>query len=397
MEMNTKCGDSVSRRKEKPIRVVVISGSYPPIKDGVGDGVHRVVKLMTKDADISRILLITSLDARVEETMVQSMQVRRWTLGTIIKILKKIKPFHPDIVHIVYPTVKYGRHVAINLLPMLLRLLIRQTRILLMLHEYLTYTWKGKARILLMSTFSHGIIFTDPRNRLALQRWCQKNKVFAEVVAPPQIPVDRAANTPAMKPDNTKAECTFGYWGFVRPGKGIETLLEAVALIKEKDKNPHIRVKLICELIDSNPYHKKLKNLIHRLGLESFVTVTGHKPPEQVVTELQSVDICVLPYEDGVSTRRGTFSAAMALGLPVITTIPDGENATSLMLEHGKNVYLIPPKDPNALAKAMLELAKDKYLRQLIGRNAKQWSRKFSWDKVYQTIKGMYLQLLRSE
>lgn len=374
------------------MRLAIICGSYPPIKDGVADWMHKLVSLMSKDSDVTDVLLITSLGARVNTPAVQYMLVEKWGLGDIVKILRKMVTFRPDIVHIEYPTVNYGRHVAINMLPMLCRLLIRKTRLLLVLHEYLVYTWRGKMRILLMAAFSDGLIFTDPRNRSALPSWCKRDKVIAEVGVPPQIPVDTTKRSRVTKADSSKGECVFGYWGFVRPGKGVETLLEAAALVKAKE--PRIRVKLICDLSNDNPYHRKLRNLIHHFELESHVTVTGYLPPEEVVTELQSVDVCVLPFEDGVSPRRGTFSAAMALGLPVITTMLAGQSVASLMLEHGKNVLLVPPKDPVALAEAMLVLVKDKNLRQHLSQNAVKWGRRLSWDAVYRRVKKVYLTLL---
>jgi glycosyltransferase involved in cell wall biosynthesis len=86
-----------------------------------------------------------------------------------------------------------------------------------------------------------------------------------------------------------------------------------------------------------------------------------------------------MPYEDGASFRRGTFMACLAHGMPTITTQPSVPLA---QLKHGENIYLIPTRDANALAKAIMILQNDSSLREKIAKSALVLSEEFAWDKI---------------
>lgn len=47
---------------------------------------------------------------------------------------------------------------------------------------------------------------------------------------------------------------------------------------------------------------------------------TGALPGEELAAHLSACDLMIQPYPDGVSTRRGSMMAALALGLPIVTT-----------------------------------------------------------------------------
>ena len=56
-----------------------------------------------------------------------------------------------------------------------------------------------------------------------------------------------------------------------------------------------------------------------RPELDGRVKGTGGLDPESVSRHLQACDLVIQPYEDGVTTRRGTVMAALAQGCPVVT------------------------------------------------------------------------------
>src|SRR5690606_8870341 len=103
--------------------------------------------------------------------------------------------------------------------------------------------------------------------------------------------------------------------------------------------------------------------------------------------------ICVLPFRDGVSTKRGSFMAAIHHGLPVITTrgpeLPEG-------LVHRENVFLVDYGDEKALTDAILQLLRDEILRRRLAGGAKELANQFGWDniaeqtvRVYQRVIGL--------
>ncbi|HSH95113.1 MAG TPA: glycosyltransferase, partial [Roseimicrobium sp.] len=56
------------------------------------------------------------------------------------------------------------------------------------------------------------------------------------------------------------------------------------------------------------------------IGSAGFVPL-GHQPPDEVSCVLQIADVVGLPFVDGVSERRGSFTAALSHGCPVVGTL----------------------------------------------------------------------------
>lgn len=124
--------------------------------------------------------------------------------------------------------------------------------------------------------------------------------------------------------------------------KGIVEFVTAARRVKRQ--HPEVRFLLVGDT-DSNP------RALTRAELESFVEDgavewLGHMPVKPILTH---TSVFVLPsYHEGLP--RST-QEAMAMALPVITTDVPGCRQTVV---DGENGFLIPARDPDALASAML-------------------------------------------
>ena len=87
---------------------------------------------------------------------------------------------------------------------------------------------------------------------------------------------------------------------------------------------------------------------------------------DDVRPHLAACDVYVLPsYREG--TPR-TVLEAMATGRPIVTTDAPGCRETTKI---GENGFLVPVRDPDALAMAMIRLAEDRALRERMGRRSR--------------------------
>jgi glycosyltransferase involved in cell wall biosynthesis len=102
-------------------------------------------------------------------------------------------------------------------------------------------------------------------------------------------------------------------------------------------------------------------------------------------------DICVLPYRDGVSYRRGTFMAALAHGLAIVSTQPRVPIAT---LVDGQNILLVPPDDAVATADAVERLIETAELRMGLAQGALHLAKGFTWDRIAAETAQLYGQLI---
>lgn len=127
--------------------------------------------------------------------------------------------------------------------------------------------------------------------------------------------------------------------------KGHRYLLDALALIREHE--PRISV----DLVGDGPLRDELERRVRDLGLDHMVRFHGYATHERVAELLGGSDLLVLP-----SLRENqplAVAEAMASGLPVVATDVGG---VPEMLEGGGGV-VVPPADPNALARAIAEVS----------------------------------------
>ena len=99
----------------------------------------------------------------------------------------------------------------------------------------------------------------------------------------------------------------------------------------------------------------------------------------------------MLPYADGVSFRRGSLMAALAHGVPIVTTVPRVDLPE---LRPEENVVLAPPEQPLELADAVMRVADHEGLRARLGEGARRLSQNFEWDKIARDTLAVYELLL---
>jgi len=88
------------------------------------------------------------------------------------------------------------------------------------------------------------------------------------------------------------------YIGGFGPHRGIDTLIRAMVLIREKNLN--YKVQIVGA--KSSQYLGYLKELIHELQVEDYVQITGWVPTEDVHANIQQADICCVPHHSNPHT-----------------------------------------------------------------------------------------------
>ncbi|UCG92623.1 MAG: glycosyltransferase family 4 protein, partial [candidate division WOR-3 bacterium] len=79
---------------------------------------------------------------------------------------------------------------------------------------------------------------------------------------------------------------------------------------------------------------------------------------------------------------------AMSYGKPVIASNVGG---ITDVVEHGVNGLLVPSGDASALAEAMMQLADNEKLRQMLGKNAKRSvDARFNWNRIIDNLIALY-------
>jgi glycosyltransferase involved in cell wall biosynthesis len=181
-------------------------------------------------------------------------------------------------------------------------------------------------------------------------------------------------------------------FGLVYPGKGLETLFQALPEILRQVPSARLIIIGATRPADQS-YRAALEQLACARGIAHAVIWAGQHSAETVSRMLAAADLFVVPYDDGGTIRRGSLMAGLAHGLPVVTT-PSPVPSSSL--RDGVNVALVPPGDADALAKRVCALlaSDDEQMRLRAG--ALALAEQFSWPAIAQRTRALYAQVLQS-
>jgi glycosyltransferase involved in cell wall biosynthesis len=166
------------------------------------------------------------------------------------------------------------------------------------------------------------------------------------------------------------------------PIKNLHLFLDAAAIAHQK--NPNLRFILVGD----GEMRKELETYAEQLKISHGVIFAGwRRDLAQVYADLDAVVIS--------SDNEGTPASlieAMAAGCPVISTrvggVPD-------FVKDGETGRLVPPRDPAALAEAMLNLFKDKISTAQMARQAKTLAlTQYNSERLVADIDGLYKNLL---
>ena len=122
--------------------------------------------------------------------------------------------------------------------------------------------------------------------------------------------------------------------------------------------------------------------LIKDSGLEEDIRITGYLSNEDVIREMEKVDIAVLPFDDGLSLRRGSFLAFLGNGVPIVTT--DGDDECYDMFKNAKGIFMGKSKEEMIETILSWSREKDKLIEK--GQENQKLSENFRWDKIAKSM-----------
>ena len=145
--------------------------------------------------------------------------------------------------------------------------------------------------------------------------------------------------------------------------KGHEYALAAVR--KLVDDGLQVRFEIIGD--GKKAERQRLQYAIQDLGLESVARLRGALPPAAVREALQQADAFLLAsLSEGISNAA---LEAMACAVPVVTT---GCGGMREAVSDGVEGFVVPVRDPAAMAGALAKLAGDRELRERLGRAGRE-------------------------
>ena len=387
------------------MRVLFITGEYPPLQGGIAD-YTAILRAELRALDVTSEVLTSSDCASAEPTVhpvVGTWGFPFWSIAQQIISERQI-----DLVHIQYQTAAFDLKPAINLLPWYLRRHTPRPAIVTTFHDLRTPYLFPKAGPVrrwvthMLGRHSDTLIFTAQEDREHWETVVESSVATAQKTPTHQIyvgPNVSVAPITAERRQALRAECgvaenafLVGFFGFVNSTKGLDTLFEAVRLLR--DRNIPVQVLIVGGSVgDSDPsntvYKEHLERLIRRLDLDmgDILLSTGYLEAGDASHALATCDAMAFPFTDGASLRRASMLAALDHGLPVVTTYPKHPTPE---LQESDALLLVPPDDPPALSQALHRLYEDHALADTLSTAAHQFAAQFSWPRIAEHTLAVY-------
>lgn len=386
-------------------RVLLVTGEYPPDQGGVGDYTARLARQL--GALGLQCFVLTHRPAAPADAAeagepgeplvlrkVPAWDRRAW--DWVVACARNV-----DVVHLQYQAGAYDLRGEVCLLPLVLRRRAPGVRSVTTFHDLLVpylFPKAGPLRRLAVRTLlatSHAAIFSDREDLLRAgagpgRYWVP---IGSNVEPVPLAPNERAAlrTRLGVGPD----ELLVGHFGLSHPTKGLETLVAALGRLAAGGRPATLL------LIGPQPFTLRPLSLPVGEGEGAGgvrVLRTGYLPEAEVSAHLQACDLVALPYRDGASLRRGSLMAALAHGLPIVSTRRAGyqpDPAAPWEVRDGEHALLVPPDDPGALAAALARLADDAALRTRLAAGARRLGAELSWERIGRATAEVYAALGR--
>jgi glycosyltransferase involved in cell wall biosynthesis len=166
--------------------------------------------------------------------------------------------------------------------------------------------------------------------------------------------------------------------------KGVEEFIESARIVN--NNGTKARFILAGDLYDGNPSSISARELQSWTD-EGVVECWGWSGQMQNIYPMANI-VCLPSYREGLSR---TLIEACACGRAVVTTDVPGCRD---VVRHGENGLLVPPKDPKALAKAILELIRSPDTRRKMAMAGRKIAEQdFSTEQIIRETLDVYRKL----
>jgi glycosyltransferase involved in cell wall biosynthesis len=165
-------------------------------------------------------------------------------------------------------------------------------------------------------------------------------------------------------------------FGFIRSGKGVETALRAISIVRETFPDVALLVAGTPQGIAGDRYLKQLRNMVRELGIEDSVRFDAQFIPNKKVPAYFSASkLLLVPYTESVGAS-GPIHNYAGYGVPIVVSDAGFHNRESL----GGNLFLFKSADPKSLAETLMDALSHPSAMEEISRKQIQFAKRENWS-----------------
>jgi D-inositol-3-phosphate glycosyltransferase len=233
---------------------------------------------------------------------------------------------------------------------------------------------------------------------LAQLQWLYQADVRNAVIIPPGVDLSHFYPIPAEEAKEfisvPPCDQLLLFVGRIEPLKGIDTLIEAIAIMRQRQVYVCLSVvggNLDDEQAAITDEMARLQALREKYNLQDLVAFLGRRSQDTLPYYYSAAQAVVVPshYESfGMVALE-----AMACGTPVVASQVGG---LAFLVQDGVTGFTVPVDEPQALADRLITLIQDAPLRKRMGEQAAAFAKEYGWDKIAPRIVKLYEELLEA-
>ncbi|MFH1309184.1 MAG: glycosyltransferase [Candidatus Omnitrophota bacterium] len=331
------------------MKILMVTGSYPPMRCGIGDYSGTLAKTLAESSKI-RIGVLTSVSDRgidKSDKVEVFPVIKKWSLFEILKFVEIVQNWSPNIIHIQYPSQAYGK----GLLPWVLPItsFLMRKKVIQTWHE--GYSRRDTLKLFLKAVVPGNLVFVRPQYgenlhpSLRWALWKKKATFIPNASVIPRVVLDRTATEVIRKKYLKKQKRLIVFFGFIYPSKGVELLF--------KIADPALDQIVIAGEIGDREY--LLREIIGNSSVEPWkekVNVVGFLPANEIAELLSAADAVILPFRNGGGEWNTSIHGAVLNGTLVIMT-----SRTKRGYDKKRNVYYAKIDDISEMRSALASYA----------------------------------------
>jgi glycosyltransferase involved in cell wall biosynthesis len=341
---------SLNKDNDSMVFVYTKDKSLPPENMKIGNGVK--VRLLSRPGAIYNPIVFLKF------------------LGNSYRMLKEIKRFNPDVVHF-----QIGSSMLAFYMPFLRRYPIVTTFHDLEPHSGEETIWEKYMHIYIRHVSKYLLVHGNRLREAMISDYRQPpSKVKSIPIGPHNIDAFKMYEREGIKEDGNIVL----FFGRILEYKGLEYLIKAEPYITREV--PNVKIVVAGSGDDLQKYEDFMANK------SRFETIYHYISYEEGAKLFQRASVVALPYIE--ASQSGVVSTAYGFRKPVVVT-----NVGSIpeVVDDGETGFIVPPRDPEALAKAIVKLLKDDSLRKRMGEKGyKRLNTDLSWDNVIEQTLTIY-------
>lgn len=169
--------------------------------------------------------------------------------------------------------------------------------------------------------------------------------------------------------------------------------------------NPYVKIILSTSRLIKVKGLNYLLASVQKLKGDFVVLLAGSGPQEQELKKYASDKVRFLGFRKDIPDLLATADVfvlpSLSEGLPLSLLEAMASSCACIVtdiglpVEHGKTGIIVPPADSDALAEALQRLLDDKRLREQVGKQARKFVEKFTWERTALMYNKLFTKLAK--